>query len=689
MPPPPSSDPLKTFAAHHSGDAFRVLVEAHAGVVTGVAHRITGSRETAEEVTQDVFTLLARRAVALARGDAPLAAWLHRTATYMALNARKREKRRHSMLERAMHELPLSAEPPADTPEWMPHLDAALNTLTDPDRQLLLLHHAAGYTLPEAAAQLGLSTEAVKKRSQRAMERLRTVMQRIRSGAEGPTGPQGPPMTDTPVPVTACLATAFVPAAISTAQAASIAANALAASKTAGTGAVLLNVLHTMSYTKAAAAIAACIALANLGWQEYEITTARREVETVRREVAGKANASAAAAVSASPKNTSSDKKAVPHIEFSDLAEMIAGIEQRQSIGTMARLSAIVESMSEEDALRLLDVSLTANVPPSARDGIRKILLGCLSRTDPARSLSLSMKFWEAASGRQAMEIIFDTGNHFSAWVARDAPAALKWLEQSEQSGVLASREVDGASPLRILRGAALLALAETSPDQAKILLTRFSPEEKMAALNHAAGRMDPHEDNWKPLLNLMLTLPAEDRVESVCRLASNTGAHSKEALLELTAQAGLSPEGTARALASGISESSQNQPLTDSLQWLEKHTPPGTQEEARMYFLLQGGAWYHATEAVPALADFVGRGLVSDSQLEAFTNNTIRRVREESGAVLQMAAAITDPAIRKRATTDTVTQWAARNAAEASAAVKNLTIPEEEKAALFKAAAR
>jgi hypothetical protein len=53
------------------------------------------------------------------------------------------------------------------------------------------------------------------------------------------------------------------------------------------------------------------------------------------------------------------------------------------------------------------------------------------------------------------------------------------------------------------------------------------------------------------------------------------------------------------------------------------------------------------------------------------------------------MAAAIADRSIRREATTEVVTQWAGRNAAEAIAAVKTLTIPEDEKAVLLKTAAR
>jgi RNA polymerase sigma factor (sigma-70 family) len=685
MSSPAHSDLLKTFATDRSGEAFRVLVEAHAGVVTGVAHRITGSHEIAEEVTQDVFTLLARRAAALANGDAPLPAWLHRTATYMALNARKREKRRHSMLEKVMHELPQSVEPPPETPEWLPHLDAALNALTAPDRQLLLLHHAAGYTLTEAAAQLGLSAEAVKKRSQRAMDRLRSLMQRVRSGAEGPHGPQGPPMADSAIPVSACLVSAFAAAAISPAKASSIAANALSASQSAGTGAVLLNILHTMNYTKAAAAIAVCLALGNLGWQQYEITSTRRAVEELRQEKSKNATVPAPAVVARDPasKKVSPDKTTAPAMGYAQMAQLMASIENGHSLTAIARLSSAVEALTEEQAAELLNVSSSVSVGPSVRDGLRKVLLARLASFNPAKALELSMKFWESASGSQATAMIVAAGDQLAAWLKKDRTAALQWLAESDGAGVLASRDMEGVSPQRILRGAALVALAESAPDEARTLLNRLPPEERVTALNHAAGRMDSSA-NLKSMLDLMMTLPPGERTESVTQLASRAGMKSREAALGLVSQAGLSPADTAVALAGGISEAGRDEPLSKSFEWLAAHTTPETIGAAQLQFLLKGGVWYHTEESIPALTEFIRRGEVTDRQIADFAV-AANRPEILAEPVLQMAAAISDPAIRREATSKIVADWSGHHAESAAEAVQRLTLPQDEKTALLK----
>jgi hypothetical protein len=64
-------------------DVFRQLLERHSGLVYGTALRVTGDAGAAEEVSQDVFVLLAKKARSL--GSHPrVAGWLHRTSHKVA-----------------------------------------------------------------------------------------------------------------------------------------------------------------------------------------------------------------------------------------------------------------------------------------------------------------------------------------------------------------------------------------------------------------------------------------------------------------------------------------------------------------------------------------------------------------------------------------------------------------------------
>jgi DNA-directed RNA polymerase specialized sigma24 family protein len=67
-------------------------MERHSGMVHGVAMRVAGDA-LADEVTQAVFIILARKAGTL-RDGAVVGAGLYRTARFVALEAVRAEKRR-------------------------------------------------------------------------------------------------------------------------------------------------------------------------------------------------------------------------------------------------------------------------------------------------------------------------------------------------------------------------------------------------------------------------------------------------------------------------------------------------------------------------------------------------------------------------------------------------------------------
>ena len=83
---------LRKYAEHRNEEAFAALVQKHAAMVFGTAYRRSGDRESAEEISQNVFTLLARKAPRLSR-DGSLAGWLHRTTLLQARNFIRQQQR--------------------------------------------------------------------------------------------------------------------------------------------------------------------------------------------------------------------------------------------------------------------------------------------------------------------------------------------------------------------------------------------------------------------------------------------------------------------------------------------------------------------------------------------------------------------------------------------------------------------
>src|SRR5512142_1580926 len=79
-------------------DAFRELVERHSRAVFGVAYRITGRAEDAEDVVQETF-LRAYRQLDRFESRANFGTWLHRIAANCAVDLLRRRPRREMIEE--------------------------------------------------------------------------------------------------------------------------------------------------------------------------------------------------------------------------------------------------------------------------------------------------------------------------------------------------------------------------------------------------------------------------------------------------------------------------------------------------------------------------------------------------------------------------------------------------------------
>lgn len=157
---------------HGKSGAFRELLERHAGLVFGVAARVTGDRSVAEEVAQDVFCLLARKAPALT-GHPSLAGWLHRSATNTA-RAVARQHRRHER-KLARFALELTEPSPSVAPDWE-KIDAAIDRLPFDERTVIVLRFFEGQDYGPISAALGISETAARQRLSRALRRLQRFL---------------------------------------------------------------------------------------------------------------------------------------------------------------------------------------------------------------------------------------------------------------------------------------------------------------------------------------------------------------------------------------------------------------------------------------------------------------------------------------------------------------------------------
>src|SRR3954454_3215782 len=142
---------------------FDATLIEQAGPLTRRLTRMVGDRESAEDLRQETLARAWRRAPRAAQPPV-LRAWLHRTATNLALDElRRRRRREHVPLHAGLAEPPGSAGGPRD-----PRLREALGRLTAHQRLVLLLRFEAGLSLREVGELLDLTEDAARKRDARA-----------------------------------------------------------------------------------------------------------------------------------------------------------------------------------------------------------------------------------------------------------------------------------------------------------------------------------------------------------------------------------------------------------------------------------------------------------------------------------------------------------------------------------------
>ncbi len=174
------SDLLRQYACERSQAAFSQLVKNHLDMVFSAAkRRLRGDESLAAEAAQDVFLSVSRHAESLASHPV-LAAWLHTATRNAAANLLRRERRKQQHTEQfaAMNEME-SAEPGSDVwDEVRDFLDDALDALPQVDRQAILLRFFEGRTYLDVSSRLGMSEEAARMRVTRALEKVRSRLQR-------------------------------------------------------------------------------------------------------------------------------------------------------------------------------------------------------------------------------------------------------------------------------------------------------------------------------------------------------------------------------------------------------------------------------------------------------------------------------------------------------------------------------
>lgn len=182
MPPQEGSDEYWVEVARHRPEAFAELVQRYQNRMFSYAQRMTGSREDAQDLTQETFIRVYNHLDSF-RTDERFSPWIYRIATNLCLNHLKRRKRAAALV------LDPSRQGPPDGPEAILEeheerrvLQEAILGLPEHYRVVILLRHVEELSYEEIAQALEMPLGTVKTRLFRARELLQEQLRTYRYG---------------------------------------------------------------------------------------------------------------------------------------------------------------------------------------------------------------------------------------------------------------------------------------------------------------------------------------------------------------------------------------------------------------------------------------------------------------------------------------------------------------------------
>jgi RNA polymerase sigma-70 factor (ECF subfamily) len=168
---------------------FSTLLERYSKQVFSLIVRIAGSREDAEELTQDVFVKVFR-SIDSFRGECSFSTWLYRIAYNMAISAtRKTANEFVAIDENVMDNYPdeqdEDSDDESDASLKVEYLNRALEKLPEDERAMILLFYKEDKSMSEIAEITGLSVTNVKTKIFRIRRKLLVIMNEMEEKKNG------------------------------------------------------------------------------------------------------------------------------------------------------------------------------------------------------------------------------------------------------------------------------------------------------------------------------------------------------------------------------------------------------------------------------------------------------------------------------------------------------------------------
>jgi RNA polymerase sigma-70 factor, ECF subfamily len=180
-PPVPEQDWAALVQSIAAGDqlALHALYDRAHHIVFTLVMRLTANRETAEELTVDVFHDVWRRASGYDAANGTVLGWIMNQARSRAIDRLRfenRKKRSDAGDEQPLGEVAADPRDVLELREQGRALRAALTVLTPDERQAIETTFFAGLTHAEAAARLNQPLGTIKTRVRSGLHKLRDAL---------------------------------------------------------------------------------------------------------------------------------------------------------------------------------------------------------------------------------------------------------------------------------------------------------------------------------------------------------------------------------------------------------------------------------------------------------------------------------------------------------------------------------
>ena len=158
-------------------EAFAVLYDRHSRVAYSLAYRMMGERQAAEDLLQDAFLEIWRRAATYRAERGSLRTWILSIVHNRGIDQLRSLSSRRRTQEKVEAEAPTSQPSEAFAESWRnsqrEQVRAAMSTLPPEQLKILELAYFSGYTHVEIADMLALPLGTVKGRMRLGLKKIR------------------------------------------------------------------------------------------------------------------------------------------------------------------------------------------------------------------------------------------------------------------------------------------------------------------------------------------------------------------------------------------------------------------------------------------------------------------------------------------------------------------------------------